>query len=355
MIKVLMIGNSENVKGGITSVINQMKKYEWKENQIKFRFIATFNGGNNIYKIFFFIMAFFKIMYCFIFAKPDIIHIHMSHKGSFRRKYLISKLAKRFKIKIVIHLHGSEFKTWYSLSKEQVKKKVKWLLKNADKFIVLGKKWDSVIKEIEHDCKTVIVSNSVNIPKEVAKYNNNKCNILFLGVLVKRKGVFDLLDAVSKIDYKLKDKYFLTIAGTGNEEKSLKDMVKKLKLNDHVEFYGWANEKDKKELLKNSQLFILPSYNEGLPVAILEAMSYGIPIISTDVGDVKEVVNDDTGILYQPGDIKKLIISIEKMLLLNKNEWEKYSLNCKKLIEKKFNIKNNEKIIINLYKGFFNN
>ena len=105
MVKVLMVGNSKDVKGGITSVINEMKKYDWDKNDIKFKFIPTFNAGNNISKILYFVIAYIKIFFNFVFNKPNILHIHMSHKGSFKRAYYITKLANIFKIKIIIHLH----------------------------------------------------------------------------------------------------------------------------------------------------------------------------------------------------------------------------------------------------------
>ena len=113
---------------------------------------------------------------------------------------------------------------------------------------------------------------------------------------------------------------------------------------------GWINRDMKEMLFNKSQIFILPSYNEGLPMAILEAMSYGIPVISTDVGSVSEVViNDKTGYLISPGSIKEIIESI-KLIIANENAWKAKSSICKKIIEEEFNEEKYFKKIEHLYK-----
>ena len=123
-----MVGNDESVHGGITTVINQFKQYDWNKKNIDLKFIPTYIEKNAIKKLLFFLRAYLKIiMYCIIF-KPDVVHIHMSYKGSCSRAYCIHKLCYILKIKDIIHLHGSEFKRWYDEDcSERKKKKVKRL------------------------------------------------------------------------------------------------------------------------------------------------------------------------------------------------------------------------------------
>ena len=100
---------------------------------------------------------------------------------------------------------------------------------------------------------------------------------------------------------------------------------------------GWVDKNKKKHLLKISNLFVLPSYNEGLPVAILEAMSYGIPVISTNVGSIEEVVKDnETGFIVNPGNIYEIVDSINK-LVINEKMWEEKSIKSRQLIDRDFN------------------
>lgn len=337
--KVLMVGNDESVHGGITTVINQFKQYDWKEKDVDLKFIPTYIEGNVINKSLFFLMAYLKIIwYCLIF-KPDIIHIHMSYKGSFSRAYYIHKLCYIFKIKDIIHLHGSEFKKWYDEDCDLKKKrKIKTFLRECNKIIVLGKEWEKRILSIEPFAKTVIINNTVSIPDVEAKFNKDEFNILFLGVIIKRKGIYDLLDAISALKEKtdLNNVKFI-IAGNGIEEEKVKNKSKNLKIDNYINFTGWIDSIQKKELLKKSQLLVLPSYNEGLPMAILEAMSYGIPIVATNVGDISEaVMNEENGFLIKAGNVEELTDSIFKIINFNQMEWKKFSNNSKKIVKEKF-------------------
>lgn len=336
-IKVLMIGNHQSVKGGITSVIQQLLAYDWESVGVEMNFLPTYIETSSIKKIAYYTRAYRNIKRTMRFNKPVVVHIHMSYKGSFYRKYLIHKLCKKYDIPDIIHLHGSEFQKWYSESNARVKKKIKNLLAESSSFIVLGEKWNRAIKEIEPSTKTIVVSNTVPIPKETVSWKNNPFQILFLGVLIKRKGVADLIQAIAllkKAD-KLSNIRFI-IAGSGSEEESLKHLANELQVESWIEFTGWTDGKSKEKYIKESQALILPSYNEGLPIAVLEAISYGLPVISTDVGDMSAAIkNERNGFLIKPGDVSELANSILKI----SSDEEKYTQmvkNSKKIAIEEF-------------------
>ncbi|MFI3227135.1 MAG: glycosyltransferase family 4 protein [Clostridia bacterium] len=330
-LKVLTVGNSPKVKGGITSVINQIMEHKWDTENVSMKFIATYLDTNNIVKVLYFILAYIKILVVFLFDKPDVAHIHMSYKGSFSRKFQIHKLCKLFKVKDIIHLHGSEFEKWFNESDTKKQEQIKTLLKECSSFIVLGQNWEKAIKNIEPKTNVVVVKNSVAIPKEKCLWNDEKFTFLFLGVLIKRKGVHDLLSAIKslKVQNKLNNLEFL-IAGTGKEQQELQNICKEYELDNYVKFIGWIDGDKKRELLINSQVLVLPSYNEGLPIAILEAISYGLPVIATDVGDISSAVKDQVnGFLINPGDCETLAQSILKI----SEDKEYYQKNSNKSLE----------------------
>lgn len=340
-IKVLMVGNSLSVNGGITSVISQILEHNWSKEGIDMKFIPSYIEKNNISKILFFINAYCRIMHVIKHEKPDIVHIHMSYRGSFARKYMIHKLCKKNGVYDIIHLHGSEFEKWYCEEDEKKKRKIRELMRECNSFIVLGDKWNQVIKKIEPRTKTIIVSNAVKIPNEIIKWDVSTFQILFLGVLIKRKGVADLLEAVAHlVNEKKLHNIKVVVAGTGSEELNLKELSKKLRIEKYIDFVGWIDGEKKKELLRESQLLVLPSYNEGLPIAILEAMSYGLPIISTFVGDIPSAVCDGiNGFLIQPGNVSELIEKMYK-IITNKNLLKEFSIESKRLAENKFSDSN---------------
>ena len=247
--------------------------------------------------------------------------MHMSYKGSFTRKYIVNK-----------------FEKWYSSINRIKQKKIRKLLLECDELIVLGNEWKRIIQQIEPLAKIAIINNGIKIPSFIAQWNEEICQVLFLGVLIPRKGVFDLIQSAEllKKSGNIQNIKFY-FAGTGEEEETLKEQVKAAKLENFVSFVGWVSGEKKKELFLHKQIFVLPSYNEGLPISILEAASYGMPIVSTNVGDVSSVVKDGiNGYLIQPGDIQALS---EKILLLaDRQQWEKFSYMSRKIVEEEFNI-----------------
>lgn len=353
MIKVLMVGNDSSVKGGITSVINQLLQYNWKQNNIELEFIPTYVEKNNIMKIIFYISAYIKILMKFLVDKPQYVYMHMSYKGSFTRKYYIHKLCKIFGVKDIIHLHGSEFEKWYNMCSKNKKKGIRKLLRESSQFIVLGNEWEKKIKKIEPLCKIAVINNTVKIPEKPTIWNKDKFRILFLGVLIKRKGVDDLLDAINTIskEMDIKNVEFI-IAGSGVEKERLEAKAKNLNLTKYVKFIGWVDDEQKRKLFLSVQLMVLPSYNEGLPISILEAISYGIPVISTEVGDIASaIINKYNGFLFEPGDVGKLAKKLKMFIKMDFKEWNKYSMNSRNIAENKFSDLNYFDRILNIYKG----
>lgn len=336
-----MLGNDPSVKGGITSVISQLLAHDWNAEGVDMKFIPTYVETNNVKKILFFAKAVKRIQREFKTNKPDVVHMHMSYKGSFTRKFFLHKLCKKNGIPDIIHLHGSEFKKWFDESDDKKKEEIKTLLKESAGVIVLGDKWKEVVKKIEPTTKAVVVNNTVRIPNCTVEWNL-PITVLFMGVLIKRKGVADLIRAVDILKKKNRlDNVKFVIAGSGVEEAELKTMCKKLELDKYINFVGWTSGEKKERLFRESQMLVLPSYNEGLPVSILEAISYGMPVVATCVGDISAAIIDgENGYLVEPGDVDALANSIYK-LISEKANWQK-------------NLKAQEKLVlVNLMKLVF--
>ena len=352
--KILIVGNDPSVKGGITSVISQLRSYDWQKENIEMRFIPTYIDKSTVHKILFFMMNYCKILFSFIIFRPDAMHMHMSYKGSFQRAYLLHKLCRVFHIKDIIHLHGSEFKQWYDSTNSITQKKIRKLLRECNVMIVLGNEWERRIFEIEPKTNIAVANNTVTIPSQVTNWNRNTFQILYLGVLIQRKGVHDLLDSVSilKKNGKLNNAQFV-IAGTGEEEQKLKKKCSVLDLEDVIRFNGWTHGEQKWQLMLESQLLVLPSYNEGLPMAVLEAMSYGLPIVASDVGDMSAAVQEGVnGYLISPGNPDQISEAINKILSKKQSEWTSLSTMSRIIAEEKFSDSNYMASFLNIYRNF---
>ncbi len=145
----------------------------------------------------------------------------------------------------------------------------------------------------------VVRANPVPFPK---KRNSRLVRFLFLGRIGERKGVYDLLEVLHTHRAALEGKYLLELGGDGETEK-LQQLITQYALSESVKFLGFVTGKQKEQRLREADVYILPSYHEGLPISILEAMSFGLPVISTNVGGIPEVVvPDKNGLLIEAGD-----------------------------------------------------
>lgn len=317
--KILMIGvyYKKNAPGGMASVVQYYEHYF--EN---LKYISSWKLTHKLGRLYFAIFAYFKLLFLLIFDKNiKIVHIHTAADASFWRKSIFLSLSKGFNKKVLLHIHASRFKDFYYESSK--KAKIKHTLNKANKVIVLSQSWREWFIKIGIPSENVLVLNNITAKpdKQINKTKNNKINLLFLGEIGERKGVFDLLKSLSNNKDYFKSKIFLKIGGNKNEDK-IKSTIISQGLEDFVFFEGWVSGRKKQELLNWAHIFILPSYNEGLPIAILEAMSYGCVIISSNVGGIPEVVfSKKNGIIVQPGNINQ----ISEAILYYTNNQDKIS------------------------------
>jgi glycosyltransferase involved in cell wall biosynthesis len=227
---------------------------------------------------------------------------------------IIINICRLMKVKTVYHMHGAEFKLFYA--KYNRKDIIKKTIDKVDALVVLSKSWKDFFLSVTDEKRIYIVNNMIDKPDFVRSYQQNQSIVrfLFLGRIGERKGIFDLLEVIKeKKDY-LNNRFLLYVGGDGETGKLIEFVIKN-RLENLVKFEGWVSGEKKIELLSACDVFILPSYNEGLPLAILEAMSYGMPVISTTVGGIPEAVSDkENGFLIEPGNKQQLLESISYFL-----------------------------------------
>jgi glycosyltransferase involved in cell wall biosynthesis len=320
-----------NYSGGIGAVIYVYSKYF-----PCFNFLLSYRSGSTYLKIFIYLKCIFNLFKILTFdRKIKIIHIHGASRGSFARKFIYFLIAKYFyRKKVIYHIHGGEFHLFYLHSNIIVKKLICLFINNSDVIVCLSEFWKSFFESNFNPKRIQIIPNIIDFP---SKTNLNKvssfCTFLFLGQIGFNKGVFDLLEVISINKNKYNGKIKLVVGGNGEVQK-LKFLIKKLQLSELVEFVGWISNEEKIFIFQNSDIFILPSYNEGLPISILEALSYGKAIISTNVGGIPEIVIPGrNGILIEPGNL----LDIEKAIdffILDANKIKSFGKESKIIVTK---------------------
>ncbi|MDY5478889.1 MAG: glycosyltransferase family 4 protein [Peptostreptococcus porci] len=308
--RVIQIGPSiYHANGGMSTVINDLYDSDILNEKYEIDVHASYIDGFLFKRLLFSIVSFIK--FAFEYRKYDIFHIHLACNGStFRKRIYVDFLKKRNK-KVVLHVHGAEYKVFYNSLNQKKKKIVENMFNKVDKVIVLSDTWKEYFAGIFPYSKIEVVNNGINIDKYDDIYPNckNKHSFLFLGRLSNRKGVYDLIDAI-EISAKSNPTIHFFLAGDGDVDK-VRNIVKDRNLSNNITVTGWISKDEKIEYLRRCQTLVLPSYNEGLPMAILEAMASRKMIISTSVGAIPEVIkNDINGIIVEPGNVDQLVDAI---------------------------------------------
>lgn len=339
-----MLGPSRDSMGGISTVINNFYKY-FRNDDVEIQYLETWREGNILSRLYLAFKSFVNLIKYILIDKVDLVHIHVAQKGSFYRKSLIILICKVLNKKVLLHIHASQFDIFYSKSKTFNKAFIRYILKISDEIVVLSEEWREIISGITDNKQISVVHNAVSI--EDYMYNNEGTNITFLGRLCDRKGTYDLLKILEEL-FKKNPKIKLFLCGDGDINK-VKEIIKVKGLEDNVIITGWINSEEKEKILKNTIINILPSYNEGMPMAILETMARGIPNISTRVGGIPQVItNMENGIINSPGDVDSLLKSII-YLIENKEERLKMSKKAYEEIKSQYSIDAYNKVFYSLY------
>ena len=307
--KVLMTGVDKNRLGGMWTVANNYILSKDYNKEVDLTYIATSTNGSIFKKTMLMIKAFIKIKNELSLRKYDLVHIHMAEKGSVFRARIITKMAKKYNTKVIIHMHAGPFIYWYSSLNNKKKKKVDELFILADRVLVLGKYWKKSLSKIVDAKKIRVLYNGVNIPKKNC-YNINGKYITYMGVLKKEKGIYDLIDAIGLIDKELDKSIKIKLCGL-DLEGDIQEYINKRKLNNRFVLTGWVDEQKREEIYNNTLLNVLPSYFEALSMTVIESMAYGLPIITTNISTMNEVL-DNNDLLVEPGDINELSKKIIK-------------------------------------------
>ena len=283
--------------------------------ELNIRHIATWNGKSST--LILFSKALNTFLYHLFKNQVDLVHIHVSERGSVLRKSILALVAFAFSKPVIMHTHGCEFHIFY----DNLPKIVKWLIskiwQHCSCVIVLSKSWkETYVSKCNLQSDRVLVKyNPVVVPRNaINRKNSDKINFLLLGKINKRKGVFDLFQAIAQLPSDYKEKIELIVAGNGEIKKAI-GLAKELKIDSFVTFTGWVNTEQRDLLLAKTNVFVLPSYNEGLPMALLEAMSWRMPVITTPVGGIPEIVtHKENGLLVKPGNIQELAASMQILI-----------------------------------------
>jgi glycosyltransferase involved in cell wall biosynthesis len=331
-IEVLMVGTGFDVKGGVTSV--QRLIIDAQVPNISIKHVPTIVKGSAWQNIIAFLGAIIQLCWTIFTKEIDIIHIHFSERGSTLRKSILIFISLLFRQSIILHAHGASYREFYAALPKFVQGILALLLGKCSRIIVLSESW----QDYYHDTfaidksRLIVLYNPVIIPIEIPnRLNRKQLKFIFLGLIGKRggaldlvqsaisfprqnKGAFDLINAVAALPAEDLERVELVLAGNGDLD-AANQLISDLKLTDKVTILTWLDFQQRDKLLAEADGFILPSYNEGLPMSMLESMAWGLPVIVTPVGGIPEVIVDKyNGLLVEPGNREQLVAAMQSLI-----------------------------------------
>ena len=314
-VKVLMVGPQS--LGGISSLARTIIPVLGQRVDLKYLPTVRHRAPKEVGKLSLrnvglVISQYLRFVQILVQFRPGVVHIHTSQGFGWLKDSLFVVAAKLCGRCVVLHVHAADFDVLYGKQPWLVQKHTCRVMAMADTILAVSTKWQEILARIVPSGRILTFRNCVAVnaiaPRAVDS-SSHRVKALFLGAVGPRKGTLDLLDAM----HSLKSKgcpLDLWIAGSeekGGDFTSARARLKHLELTDTCQLLGYVRDEQKRTLLQTADLFVLPSYDEGLPIALLEAMAAGLPVVATPVGGIPEVITDgDNGFLVAAGDVQAL-------------------------------------------------
>lgn len=327
MKKIIMVGPDSAGKGGISTVVNNFMRY-FRQEECQITYVCSWKEKA---KLFMSLRAWCQLFLLTHRQHIEIVHMHVSQDASFYRKaFLLTAIKKN--TKVIFHMHAPHFDLFYQ-RKKQNQNRIKNIFDRVDLIVALSEEWAQFYRQLT-STKVQVIENAVNVPATF-HYQSQSKNILTFGRICERKGSQDIVALAKRVEKKMPDLKFILY---GDTDETTKGIIQKIQDSAcrNIEIRGWTDQQE--ELLKECALHLLPSYHEGVPMAILESMAQGVPNLATDVGGIKQVVKHQVnGYLVSPGNIDEM----EQCLLAFFNDNDTrclFSNQARRMIEEHFSI-----------------
>lgn len=312
---VLMLGEGLDRQGGVVAVERLILDHA--PELIRFIHIPTLEDGSAAKKLIVFAKAVLVMIVQLMVNKIGLVHIHVSTGGSVYRKTIVAIMSLAFRRPIIMHAHSGKFPTFFASQPKLAQALIAWAFRRCRRIVAVSHHWQTFYADTLgiDPARIIVLPNPVAMPASLpTRQAVPSIKLVFFGQIVKAKGVFDLLQATALVAGKTDNCFHVTIAGHGNVEDA-KAMVDSLDIRKVSTILSWVGPKERDALMAGADVFLLPSYFEGLPMALLEAMSWGLPSITTPVGGIPDIIKHEVnGLFVPPGDVVALAETMQRMI-----------------------------------------
>ncbi len=275
------------------------------------------------------VVTFVRLSYSVVRVRPTLVHYHTSRGMAFLKDMMLAAVVRcLFRVTTILHIRSSDAGSILVSRTPRLRRfQLKVLQHCCDRLVLLS---ENVLNDFaailgpeagrRFRAHCTVLPNFTLLPAACRRHREptDYVRIFYIGNLGAGKGIYDILEAAKRLKGQMTLPFQVILAGPFNdlqEEQRVRTMVADYHLSEMVIFPGTLNEREKEAAFLDADLFVLPSYSEGMPQSLLEAMAYGLPVVVSNVGGIPEVVCDgQEGLMIEPGDVDGLCRALKQLM-----------------------------------------
>ena len=273
-------------------------------------------------KILLAIVSFIHYAWFISTRRPELVYIHVGGNASLYRKIPFIAFGRLSGRRVLAHFHAGDFVPYFNRQSGAGRRLILWGLNQSHRLLTCSHELKRLLEHHLPEAQVDVLPNGVETKLFATKrrlrteaQKHDPVRLLFAGAMGRLKGERDLVQAIERASRKLPN---LRVLMLGHGSETVMELCKETGLWPQLEYFGPAPMNERVDFFKQCDLFVLPTYAEGMPVSVIEAMAAGLPVITTPVGGIPELITDGVeGWLVTPGDVDALA---EKIALLVNNE-----------------------------------
>ncbi len=305
--RLVMLGAAPGVRGGMSPIIEA-----YRANGLFRRwpidYVATHGAGGTLEDLKLAAQAVSRLGELIGRHRTLVVHAHFTPQAAFWRQCGLASLASAARCPLVVQLHGGGFGRFYDACSAPAQHAIRRLLEQAACVITQTDALRIGVQKVVRRARTACLPAPVALPP-AASASGRQCMVLYLGRLDAEKGVFDLLEAFAAMQRSVPEAR-LVCAGSGERRsratRALERYAERLGIGEALKVIGWVGPSGKRALFESASAFVLPAGDEGLPLALLEAMAAGVAPVAAGAGAAEVLVDGVSGFLVPPGDVAAL-------------------------------------------------
>jgi glycosyltransferase involved in cell wall biosynthesis len=319
-LRMVMVGmHLTKTRGGITTLTTDIL-----ESRLGRKFDITYIASQaeafgKIGKIILAAVATIRFAAVCIWKRPDLAYIHVGSNASLYRESAFILLAKLLGRRTIAHFHAGDVRMYLPGQPSIGRKFIRWALSHSDRIIAVSAESLDDLREMLPFAEITLLPNAIDFSwlcshkaNSMVDSEDDKVRLLFVGAVGKLKGEADLISALALLQQRNFD-IKTSFLGYGAER--LADICVHAGVSELVEHLGPVALTERAAFFQRADIFVLPTYAEAMPISVIEAMAAGLPIVTTPVGGIPEIIEDGKeGFLFPCGDVRAMADSIGRLV-----------------------------------------